>query len=127
MDLGRNDPCHCGSGKKYKKCCEDKDAAALREDKKEAAGMSDACTAIMASPFTATSSGLPVAGLGAEASWCKVSLKAAQLLIVVAGVVKSAWPVSSKLTAFVTFGPPFWKNTIELRATLSRFIVDQLK
>jgi len=25
---GRNDPCHCGSGKKYKKCCEDKDAAA---------------------------------------------------------------------------------------------------
>jgi len=25
---GRNDPCHCGSGKKYKKCCEDKDSAA---------------------------------------------------------------------------------------------------
>lgn len=22
---GRNDPCHCGSGKKYKKCCMDKD------------------------------------------------------------------------------------------------------
>lgn len=21
MNLGRNDPCHCGSGKKYKKCC----------------------------------------------------------------------------------------------------------
>ncbi|MBL4941397.1 MAG: SEC-C domain-containing protein [Colwellia sp.] len=20
-ELGRNDPCHCGSGKKYKKCC----------------------------------------------------------------------------------------------------------
>lgn len=20
-DIGRNDPCHCGSGKKYKKCC----------------------------------------------------------------------------------------------------------
>ncbi|MBF4286409.1 SEC-C metal-binding domain-containing protein, partial [Vibrio anguillarum] len=19
--LGRNDPCHCGSGKKFKKCC----------------------------------------------------------------------------------------------------------
>ncbi|MFV9616392.1 MAG: SEC-C metal-binding domain-containing protein, partial [Gammaproteobacteria bacterium] len=19
--IGRNDPCHCGSGKKYKKCC----------------------------------------------------------------------------------------------------------
>ncbi len=25
---GRNDPCHCKSGKKYKKCCEEKDAAA---------------------------------------------------------------------------------------------------
>ena len=24
---GRNDPCHCGSGKKYKKCCADSDAA----------------------------------------------------------------------------------------------------
>ncbi|GEK89136.1 SEC-C motif-containing protein [Alkalibacterium putridalgicola] len=23
--LGRNDPCHCGSGKKYKKCCINKD------------------------------------------------------------------------------------------------------
>lgn len=27
-DLGRNDPCHCGSGKKYKKCCMAKDEAA---------------------------------------------------------------------------------------------------
>ncbi|HVO32541.1 MAG TPA: SEC-C metal-binding domain-containing protein [Elusimicrobiota bacterium] len=25
MDIGRNDPCHCGSGKKYKKCCQAKD------------------------------------------------------------------------------------------------------
>lgn len=25
---GRNDPCPCGSGKKYKKCCEAKDDAA---------------------------------------------------------------------------------------------------
>ncbi len=22
--IGRNDPCHCGSGRKYKKCCLDK-------------------------------------------------------------------------------------------------------
>ena len=21
--LGRNDPCHCGSGRKYKNCCQD--------------------------------------------------------------------------------------------------------
>ncbi len=25
MKVGRNDPCHCGSGKKYKKCCLPKD------------------------------------------------------------------------------------------------------
>jgi uncharacterized protein YecA (UPF0149 family) len=24
--IGRNDPCPCGSGKKYKKCCLNKDA-----------------------------------------------------------------------------------------------------
>ena len=29
--LGRNDPCHCGSGKKYKKCCYDKDQELLRD------------------------------------------------------------------------------------------------
>lgn len=23
MKRGRNDPCHCGSGKKYKRCCMD--------------------------------------------------------------------------------------------------------
>lgn len=26
--IGRNDPCHCGSGNKYKKCCAAKDDAA---------------------------------------------------------------------------------------------------
>ncbi len=25
MKIGRNEPCHCGSGKKYKKCCIEKD------------------------------------------------------------------------------------------------------
>ena len=28
IKLGANDPCHCGSGKKYKHCCRDKDEAA---------------------------------------------------------------------------------------------------
>jgi hypothetical protein len=28
--LGRNDPCHCGSGRKYKHCCLDKDQADAR-------------------------------------------------------------------------------------------------
>jgi hypothetical protein len=30
MTIGRNAPCPCGSGRKYKKCCLDKDAAAER-------------------------------------------------------------------------------------------------
>ncbi len=30
MKLGRNDPCHCGSGKKYKHCCLDKEEEAGR-------------------------------------------------------------------------------------------------
>lgn len=25
IKIGRNDPCYCGSGKKYKKCCMEKD------------------------------------------------------------------------------------------------------
>ncbi len=36
-NLGRNDPCHCGSGRKYKHCCLDKDEAATRAAGAEAA------------------------------------------------------------------------------------------
>ena len=35
--LGRNDPCHCGSGRKYKQCHLDKDEAAAREARAKAA------------------------------------------------------------------------------------------
>ena len=35
--LGRNDPCHCGSGKKYKRCCLRKDEEAEREARAEEA------------------------------------------------------------------------------------------
>jgi hypothetical protein len=31
--LGRNEPCHCGSGRKYKKCCLEKDAGRLRAER----------------------------------------------------------------------------------------------
>lgn len=34
---GRNEPCHCGSGRKYKQCCLDKDEAASREARAKAA------------------------------------------------------------------------------------------
>lgn len=36
MQIGRNDPCPCGSGKKYKKCCMSKDEEARRQAAKEA-------------------------------------------------------------------------------------------
>lgn len=35
--LGRNDPCHCGSGKKYKQCHLDADETAAREARAAAA------------------------------------------------------------------------------------------
>jgi hypothetical protein len=30
--IGRNDPCHCGSGNKYKKCCLAKDTADIKTE-----------------------------------------------------------------------------------------------
>lgn len=40
--LGRNDPCHCGSGKKYKNCHLDADAAAARAERAEAKAADEA-------------------------------------------------------------------------------------
>lgn len=34
---GRNDPCHCGSGRKYKHCCLAKDEASAAEARAKAA------------------------------------------------------------------------------------------
>lgn len=34
---GRNEPCHCGSGRKYKQCCLHKDEEAARELRAKAA------------------------------------------------------------------------------------------
>ena len=36
--MGRNEPCHCGSGKKYKRCCQENDNDRLR-DSSEIAGV----------------------------------------------------------------------------------------
>lgn len=41
-DLGRNDPCHCGSGKKYKQCHLAADEAAAREARAKAAASVEA-------------------------------------------------------------------------------------
>ena len=35
VKVGPNDPCPCGSGKKYKKCCRDKDLAKLAGHQEE--------------------------------------------------------------------------------------------
>lgn len=44
---GRNDPCPCGSGKKYKRCCLEKDEAAASAAR-EAAGASAAASPLRA-------------------------------------------------------------------------------
>jgi hypothetical protein len=44
---GRNDPCHCGSGRKYKHCCLEKD------EKKAAAARAKAAKTAAEAPATA--------------------------------------------------------------------------
>jgi len=56
---GRNDPCHCGSGRKYKQCCLDKDEAAVRAARAktaEAAGAPAASAVFARAARTAASS-----------------------------------------------------------------------
>jgi len=36
MELGRNEPCKCGSAKKYKKCCLEKDETKNRKEREKA-------------------------------------------------------------------------------------------
>jgi len=43
--LGRNEPCHCQSGKKYKQCCLEKDEAAARVAREEARAAAQAAAA----------------------------------------------------------------------------------
>jgi hypothetical protein len=37
ITIGRNDPCHCGSGKKYKKCHLESDEKSDRKEREKAA------------------------------------------------------------------------------------------
>ncbi len=43
-NLGRNDPCHCGSGKKYKQCHLGADEATEREARAKAAAAAETAT-----------------------------------------------------------------------------------
>ena len=56
---GRNDPCPCGSGRKYKQCCLAKDEAAAREARAKQAAESK--------PEAAPEAPAPAAGGGAAA------------------------------------------------------------
>jgi hypothetical protein len=56
---GRNDPCRCGSGRKYKQCCLAKDEAAAREAR--------AKQAAEAKPEAAPEAAPPPAAAGAAA------------------------------------------------------------
>ena len=49
-NLGRNDPCHCGSGKKYKQCHLAADEAKARAERAKAAAEAPAPTAEGATP-----------------------------------------------------------------------------
>jgi hypothetical protein len=42
-ELGRNDPCHCGSGKKYKQCHLGKDEEAERAKRAKEVAAGDRC------------------------------------------------------------------------------------
>jgi tetratricopeptide (TPR) repeat protein len=58
---GRNDPCPCGSGKKYKRCCLEKDTASEREalaaSTKPALGYSPEMSAVMREVVAAATGG----------------------------------------------------------------------
>jgi hypothetical protein len=49
-NLGRNDPCHCGSGKKYKQCHLAEDEAKARTERTKAAEEAPVQTAEAAAP-----------------------------------------------------------------------------
>jgi hypothetical protein len=59
--LSRNDPCHCGSGKKYKQCHLDADEAAAREARAKAAATAPASDP--APPETAAAGHSPAKGV----------------------------------------------------------------
>ena len=59
MQVGRNDPCPCGSGKKYKKCCLAKDEAAARQEYAQRAEAQRELAQVFGEQFPELSPGLP--------------------------------------------------------------------
>jgi hypothetical protein len=52
--IGRNDPCHCGSGRKYKRCCADKDEQLGRTEREASNARLQQEDAKMGAALTAT-------------------------------------------------------------------------
>lgn len=57
--LGRNDPCHCGSGKKYKQCHLAQDEATQRDARAKEAEEAPAAPAEESTGKAAPASGMP--------------------------------------------------------------------
>jgi hypothetical protein len=57
--LGRNDPCRCGSGKKYKQCCLGKDEEAARAARAKAAAEAPAPSTEATGPAPGTPKNMP--------------------------------------------------------------------
>jgi SEC-C motif len=51
---GRNEPCHCGSGRKYKQCCLEKDHAEASAARKAAAEAAEQSSTASEKPDAAT-------------------------------------------------------------------------
>jgi hypothetical protein len=67
---GRNEPCHCGSGKKYKHCCLRKDEAKASAARKKAASKQSADAAEAAeSGEAASAAAAPVPRQQTEQPW----------------------------------------------------------
>jgi hypothetical protein len=63
---GRNEPCHCGSGRKYKQCCLDKDEKAASAARAKAAAAADAAASAEGSADAAASADAPADAAAAK-------------------------------------------------------------
>ena len=73
VNIGRNDPCHCGSGRKYKQCCLGKDEAAARAERAKAAAET---AAPAEAPASAPAPATPVPRPATHQPWKKGNVNA---------------------------------------------------
>ncbi len=98
--IGRNDPCHCGSGKKYKKCCSDKSNPA---------------------PFDRT---LSASDLKFEIEKMQARQKQIEKQ---QGLGRSIISIEFNGYRFVAVGSGFYRNDLKKWRTVHSFLIDYLK